>query len=723
MEQAIELLHKYYGYETFKPIQARAIQSILNQQDTFVVMPTGGGKSLCYQIPALIFSGLTIVISPLISLMKDQVDGLETLGISAAFINSTLSSSEYYAVRQRLVQNQVRILYVAPERLAAPDFMQLMEQVIVDFIAIDEAHCVSQWGHDFRPSYRQIGTFVEQFSVRPVVAAFTATATAAVRQDIIAQLDLHMPNVYRASFNRPNLELVVSQDANREETLLDFIRQRQSEAGIVYCATRKEVDRLWTWLNELGLTALKYHGGLNDQERSRNQEDFIYDRGNIMIATNAFGMGINKSNVRYVVHYNIPKNIESYYQEIGRAGRDGLPSTCLLLFSPGDIYTNKFLIEQSTEDEQRRQNEFQKLNVMVNYARCATCLRQYILNYFGEERDGECGNCSNCNFQGVIQDETERARLVFRFILELRRSVGIVSLVDGLKGAQTQKVRQLQLENNSFYGSLRQMKKDEIKNLLYTMVAHGYLAISEGEYPTVQMTAKGESALDGQEQVLLRSAKPLVQVQEDHGALLDLLRKLRLELAMAEHLPSYMIFSDATLKDMCARQPLTLEAMLKVSGVGEHKCHKYGQQFLDQILKYRTAQGLENIVPETEAISPRPKSANRKKAGDSARVTLELLRQGMYVSEAASQRELALTTILGHIQILSGEYDFPIAWGELYHTDLAEEMDRIIAQTGYTSLRLIREQLKDPSTNYDLMKVVQLARQLQEQGVIRQEAQ
>lgn len=396
LEEAEDLLHRYYGYRALKPIQKKAIASILNGQDTLVVMPTGGGKSLCYQIPALMLDGMTLVISPLISLMKDQVDQLVRLGIRAACMNSMLDDAQYQKLRQQIIDRKIQILYVAPERLRSGDFLSLLRRQQIPLVAVDEAHCVSQWGHDFRPSYYAISQFIRTLPKRPVVAAFTATATAETRSDIINRLELVRPNLYRASFNRPNLILVVERDGDRKEKLLEFVQAHRGQSGIIYCNTRKEVDKVWDRLRKAGIAALRYHGGMEDWERNENQEKFLYEQVDLIVATNAFGMGINKPNVRYVAHYNLPKNIESYYQEIGRAGRDGLPSLCVLFFSYADVHVNRYLLEQSSKSEERLAVELSKLDAMVRYADTRQCLRQYILQYFGEKAEGHCQSCSNC---------------------------------------------------------------------------------------------------------------------------------------------------------------------------------------------------------------------------------------------------------------------------------------------------------------------------------------
>ena len=396
LEEAEGVLKKYYGYHSFKPIQQKAILSILNHQDTLVIMPTGGGKSLCYQIPALMLEGLTLVISPLISLMKDQVDQLVRLGIRAACMNSMLDGEQYRMLYRQIQAKQVQILYVAPERLRSGEFLSLLKRQHISLVAVYEAHCVSQWGHDFRPSYYGIIQFIQSLPQRPVVAAFTATATAETRTDIIQRLELQRPNIYRASFNRSNLILAVQRDGNRKEAVLQFVQSHRGQSGIIYCNTRKEVDKVWDLLLRAGIPVLRYHGGMEDWERNENQEKFIYEQVDLIVATNAFGMGINKPDVRYVVHYNLPKNIESYYQEIGRAGRDGLPSLCVLFFSYSDVHVNRYLLEQSSKSEERLAVELEKLDTMVQYASTSRCLRQFILQYFGEKARERCQGCSNC---------------------------------------------------------------------------------------------------------------------------------------------------------------------------------------------------------------------------------------------------------------------------------------------------------------------------------------
>lgn len=489
MDEAEALLKKYYGYRAFKPIQQRAIASILQGQDTLVVMPTGGGKSLCYQIPALLLDGLTLVISPLISLMKDQVDQLVRLGIRAACMNSTLDGEHYHALRQQIQERQIQILYIAPERLRSGDFLSLLRQQTVSLIAVDEAHCVSQWGHDFRPSYHGISQFIRLLPKRPVVAAFTATATAETRTDIMQQLELVRPNIYRASFNRSNLILAVERESNRKEALLQFVQAHRGQCGIVYCNTRKEVDKIWDLLRRAGIPVVRYHGGMEDWERNENQDKFLNEQVDLIVATNAFGMGINKPDVRYVLHYNLPKNIESYYQEIGRAGRDGLPSLCVLFFSYSDVHVNRYLLEQSSKSQERLEVELSKLDAMVQYASTRRCLRQFILQYFGEQAKPHCQGCSNC------------------------------------------------------------------------------CTVSLGP-PVIQQPAE---------------------------ELLNMLRGLRLMLAIEEGVPSYRILSDETLQDLARQQPVSPVALKQIAGLGEAKIARYGEALLQTVVQYQKKSCKNNM--------------------------------------------------------------------------------------------------------------------------------
>ena len=468
LEEAERLLKKYYGYRSFKPIQRKAIESILNGQDTFVVMPTGGGKSLCYQVPALMLDGLTLVISPLISLMKDQVDQLLRLGISAACMNSMLDETQYRELRQQILENQIKILYVAPERLRSGDFLSVLRKQNIALVAVDEAHCVSQWGHDFRPSYHSISQFIRTLPKRPVVAAFTATATAETRTDIIARLELVRPNVYRASFNRSNLILAVERDGNRKESLLEFVQSHHRQAGIIYCNTRKEVDKIWDLLRRAGIQAVRYHGGMEDWERNQNQDSFLQEKVNLIVATNAFGMGINKPDVRYVVHYNLPKNIESYYQEIGRAGRDGLPSLCVLFFSYSDVHINRYLLEQNSKSEERLAFELQKLDDMVQYASTGRCLRQHILRYFGETAKDNCQSCSNCcevSLGKPVLQEVEEALLnelrTLRLMLAVEEGVPSYRILSDevlLELAEKKPVSMIALEQINGLGEQRKLR-------------------------------------------------------------------------------------------------------------------------------------------------------------------------------------------------------------------------------------------------------------------------
>lgn len=585
--RAEQYLKKYYGYSQFRPGQVQIIESILSGNDVCVIMPTGAGKSICFQIPALLFEGITLVISPLISLMKDQVDALTELGIPATFINSSLSWREAKERIHKARNGEYRLLYIAPERLETESFAELVESLSrsVSLVAIDEAHCVSQWGHDFRPSYRQIGPFIKQLPNRPIIAAFTATATPEVQEDIINLLSLEKPRLHVTGFNRENLSFAVFKGVNKKEFVLDYVAENRDSSGIIYAATRKEVDKLYELLQKKGYAAGKYHAGLSDQERIRAQEAFLYDDIRVMVATNAFGMGIDKSNVRYVVHFNLPKNMESYYQEAGRAGRDSMPSECILLYAPQDILLQKFLIEQTVLAPARKNNEFKKLQLMVDYAHTDRCLRGFILEYFGETGvAARCNNCSNCNQPGELNDITTDAAKVFSCILRMREQFGVTMVAEVLKGSQNKKIMGFGFDRLSTYGVMRDWPLTAIKDLMNWLVAEGYLHLTGGQYPVVRLEPQAVAVLKQQARVFkkipVKVEKPVAK-----DGLFEELRKLRREIAAREQVPPYIIFADSSLHEMARLLPTTDKAFLAIKGVGESKLQKYGEEFMGVIKK------------------------------------------------------------------------------------------------------------------------------------------
>jgi len=593
--QSTQFLKRYFGYDSFKSGQEELIQNILQGRDVLGVMPTGAGKSVCYQIPAAMLPGVTLVVSPLISLMKDQVDTLQQIGIKATFINSSVTAEELRERMRGMRNGEYTLVYVAPERLESERFVSLLEELPIPLLAVDEAHCVSQWGHDFRPSYMNVGRLIAKLPKRPVVAAFTATATDSVKQDIVKHLRMNDPYKVTTGYARDNLTFSVVKGADKREFLKAFVRNRKNESGIVYASTRKEVEETHRFLEKLGLKVGRYHAGLSDDERQRNQELFQFDDLKWMVATNAFGMGIDKSNVRYVIHYNLPKNIESYYQEAGRAGRDGEPSECVLLYGPQDIVTQKFLIEQNHEfDEERRRIEYANLKAMIDYCHTSGCLQTHIVRYFGGEETADCGRCGNCTDEREAVDVTEEAQKTFSCVARMRQRFGINLTAKVLRGANDAKVRQFGFDRLSTYGALKQYKEKDLVNLLNAFVAEGYLAMSDGQYPTIALTNKAVAVLEGQERVFLRITRveeAAAGGEETHdlagrGDLFDELRRVRKELADKAKVPPFTIFHDATLREMCAKLPRSEEALLGVKGVGENKAAKYGRAFLAVIRAY-----------------------------------------------------------------------------------------------------------------------------------------
>ena len=578
-----DLLKQYFGYDKFRPGQKEIIQKVIDQENVLGIMPTGSGKSICYQLPALLLDGLTVVVSPLISLMKDQVDAANQLGIPATFINSSLDGYETARRFQEIDRQQYRLLYIAPERFIMPDFIQAMKRWNVRMIAIDEAHCISQWGHDFRPSYLQMANQLDQLPNRPVIVALTATATVQVATDIKRLLKIPENNHIQTGFERENLRFQVIKDQKKEQYLIEYLKINKNQSGIIYAATRKEVDRLYHLLKKFDFSVGRYHGGLNENERTEMQEAFLYDRLQLIVATNAFGMGINKSNVRFVIHYQIPGSLEAYYQEAGRAGRDGLSSEAILLFSPQDIQVQKFFIQQSQREEGQKQKEYEKLKAMTEYVYIESCLQQYILNYFGET-SSPCNRCGNCLDDREIVEVTTEAQMVLSCLKRMGENYGKQMLMKVLAGSKEQKLQALGFGHLSTYGLMKNQSQKETMQLIEYLISNGYLLTINGEYPVLKVTERGIQVLKGQESVYRKEPKKVQQLSdEETDTLFEVLRELRTDLASEAGVPPYVVFSDSTLKEMSRIRPSSRLEMLQIKGVGQSKLDKYGEAFLSRI--------------------------------------------------------------------------------------------------------------------------------------------
>lgn len=601
MSDKLSVLKDYFGHDSFRDGQEQIVDALLDGRDALCIMPTGAGKSMCYQIPALLFDGVTIVVSPLISLMKDQVGSLVQSGVPAAYINSSLSYPQFLRVLSNVEHGKYKIIYVAPERLLTDGFLDTCKKIKISMVAVDEAHCVSQWGQDFRPSYLKIISFVESLANRPIVGAFTATATNDVKEDIKKILRLENPFEITTGFDRPNLFFGVIKSSSKDEKLIDLIRERGDRSGIVYCATRKNVEAVCELLCDNGFSAARYHAGLDEYERRKNQEDFVFDRKNIMVATNAFGMGIDKSNVTYVIHYNMPKNIESYYQEAGRAGRDGGEADCILLYSPKDVRLNRFMIENSEgndeltieENEQIRERDFERLKYMTFYSTTNDCLRGFILRYFGGEKKAYCGKCSNCLSVHKLVDVTIDAQKIMSCIARTGQRYGKTVICDVLKGSKSEKILKAELNNQSTYGIMKEVTARHIFGTIDFLAEKEYIS-SDNETEVLKLLPKSRDVLFGRERLVMKKVENSEKVVKTHrpevpvnSELLDALKALRKGIASKKSVPAYVIFTDATLIDMCKKCPETPDEMLEVSGVGRTKLEKFGKQFLEEIAKFR----------------------------------------------------------------------------------------------------------------------------------------
>lgn len=698
-----KILQNYFGYETFRPGQEETIENVIHLNNTLAVMPTGGGKSLCYQIPGMSMDGTAIIISPLISLMKDQVDALNALGIAATYINSSLSAGEQQARLHDIKAQKYKFIYVAPERFESGLFVNMIKSIPLSLVAFDEAHCISQWGHDFRPSYRSIVPNLKRLSNIPVFVALTATATAEVISDIQGLLNIDNEHLINTGFERENLSFHIVKGKDKPTYIRSFLNEHPDESGIIYTATRKQADGLYEQLSKRGITVAKYHAGLSEEERKQAQAAFIHDEKAVMIATNAFGMGIDKSNVRYVIHYAMPMNIESYYQEAGRAGRDGEPSDCILLFSPQDVQLQKFLIEQSLmEDEEKKQNEYRKLQAMINYCHTHGCLTAFILGYFADAViETKCGRCSNCVNRQEKADITEEAQMILSCVKRMDERYGVGMTAKVLKGSRDKKIRQFNLTSISTFGILSAYTEKELTEWIHFLIAEQLLATEEGKYPTLKLNKNSVDVLKGKRPVWMYTAPiPISDEADYHEDLFASLRILRKQMADSKNVPPYVLFSDATLKELSRYIPTTKEDMLDIKGVGVKKYEQYGADFLNVIKAWREEHpDVQEKVRITDAPAPKPKKTAEDRP--SHVVSYQMFQSGKSIKDIAVIRDMSKQTIESHI-FKAFKDGYPIAWPIFFNED--EENAVLTARETIDEPRLkpLKEALPE---GYDYTKI------------------
>jgi ATP-dependent DNA helicase RecQ len=705
IDKAEELLKDLFGYTAFRNGQKQIITQILDGKNSLGIMPTGGGKSLCYQIPALMLDGITLVISPLISLMKDQVDALNQLGIPATYLNSTVDRYEIEYRLQEIHNKQVKLVYIAPERLES--FLPMIQEVEVSLVVVDEAHCISQWGHDFRPSYLSIGDIIKQLPKPTIIAALTATATAQVRQDIRDILQISDENTVLTSFQRSNLRFSVLHDQDKITFMEDYINRHPKQSGIIYCSTRKEVDSLYQYLLEKSYQVGRYHAGMSEDQREQAQEAFSYDRTPIIIATNAFGMGINKQNVRYVIHFNLPKNIESYYQEAGRAGRDGEESECILLYHGQDVRIQRFLVEQSELSQDRKKHEFQKLNTMYRYCFTQNCLQNTIIQYFDDPIETPCGKCHNCLAQEdtSTKDYTIEAQKMFSCIRRMKERFGLSMVAKVLKGSKSKKVLDLALDKLSTYGILNDYTEKDIQQFGLILQSEGYIdsyTSSKNNLPLIRLTEKAIQVLKGEQNVYLRPIQTVSPsnwdkntIQTQRSILLDRLYDLRKEFSIEEKLPPYMILSDSTLRAIVDQIPLNKTELLSVVGMAQRKYAKYGSRILEVTASFAD-----------EREKPREKTTFKQNQNNKSHViTYELFQEGKSIEEISSIRSLSTQTIEDHLIKCHSE-GYAINWDELISQEYQSIIIQAVQDLGASKLKPIKEALPEEVTYFQIKAVI-----------------